>query len=331
MIELACRDDVESRLVIGARKSWRVEHGPFRRRDFTRLPPRNWTLLVNGLETVVPAARDAAAGVRFHPVRAARRRDGELCRARRQRRAAFRQLRRIPAAGRRQRGAGRSAPSAISSSSTGAPLKILRRFRAAARVDGRRPATCCTCRRDTRTTASRSDECITWSVGFRAPGRQEMIERFLDFLRDQNAGGRNLSRSRGSNPSVIAGAIGKDMLRQNQSDGGIAALDRRRYRALPRRVPDRTAPGCRIRARAPRIGGAVRAACHARGVRLALPTRMLTSGTQVFINSETALAPAASAPRALHRLADTRGLPAGTRIECGDARVALRMVPGGLY
>jgi len=48
----------------------------------------------------------------------------------------------------------------------------------------------------------------------------------------------------------------------------------------------------------------------ARGVRLALPTRMLTSGKQVFINGESATAPAAGA---LSRLADTRCLPARTR------------------
>src|SRR5471030_3013063 len=57
LIELACRDDVESRLVIGAGKTWRVEHGPFRPREFARLPRRNWTLLVNSVENYVPAAR----------------------------------------------------------------------------------------------------------------------------------------------------------------------------------------------------------------------------------------------------------------------------------
>jgi hypothetical protein len=55
------------------------------------------------------------------------------------------------------------------------------------------------------------------------------------------------------------------------------------------------------------------ALAHARGVRLALPTRMLTSGKKIFINSETAVTPAASAA-VLHRLADTRGLPALTCI-----------------
>ena len=54
---LACRSDVESRLVFGAGKTWRVEHGPFRRRDFAQLPSRDWTLLVNGVESVMPEAR----------------------------------------------------------------------------------------------------------------------------------------------------------------------------------------------------------------------------------------------------------------------------------
>ena len=45
LIDLACRSDVDSRLVMGRGKAWRVEHGPFRRRDFTRLPPtRPWVV-----------------------------------------------------------------------------------------------------------------------------------------------------------------------------------------------------------------------------------------------------------------------------------------------
>ena len=49
------------------------------------------------------------------------------------------------------------------------------------------------------------------------------------------------------------------------------------------------------------------------GVRLALPTRMLTSGVQVFINSETTIAPSA-ARQVFGRLADDRRLPPGMRI-----------------
>src|SRR4051812_28817311 len=57
MLALACRDDVESRLITYTRQTWQVEHGPFRKRELAGLPARNWTLLVNGLETVMPLAR----------------------------------------------------------------------------------------------------------------------------------------------------------------------------------------------------------------------------------------------------------------------------------
>ena len=57
LIELAGRDDVESRLVARHGRTWRVEHGPFRRRDLKRLPSRGWTLLVNGVENYLAVAR----------------------------------------------------------------------------------------------------------------------------------------------------------------------------------------------------------------------------------------------------------------------------------
>ena len=46
LIALACRDDVESRLLVRARGRWTLAHGPFRHADFRGLPSRDWTLLV---------------------------------------------------------------------------------------------------------------------------------------------------------------------------------------------------------------------------------------------------------------------------------------------
>src|SRR5258708_37655234 len=46
---LAMRDDVESRLVVRDGARWSLAHGPFRRADFRALPPRDWTLLVQGV------------------------------------------------------------------------------------------------------------------------------------------------------------------------------------------------------------------------------------------------------------------------------------------
>jgi 50S ribosomal protein L16 3-hydroxylase len=54
MRALACRDDVESRLVVREGARWSLAHGPFRQRDFRSLPARNWTLLVQGVNLVVP-------------------------------------------------------------------------------------------------------------------------------------------------------------------------------------------------------------------------------------------------------------------------------------
>src|SRR5512139_3749637 len=56
LVALALRDDVESRLVVRGGGRWTLAHGPFRRADFASLPARNWTLLVQGVNLVVPAA-----------------------------------------------------------------------------------------------------------------------------------------------------------------------------------------------------------------------------------------------------------------------------------
>lgn len=52
LVALACRDDVESRLVVRARGRLAVEHGPFAPRRFASLPARGWTLLVQGANLV---------------------------------------------------------------------------------------------------------------------------------------------------------------------------------------------------------------------------------------------------------------------------------------
>lgn len=46
---LACEEDVQSRLVMQKKGQWLLEHGPFEEEHFARLPPRDWTLLVQGL------------------------------------------------------------------------------------------------------------------------------------------------------------------------------------------------------------------------------------------------------------------------------------------
>jgi 50S ribosomal protein L16 3-hydroxylase len=67
---LACEDDVESRLVIqtpGATPEWHVRQGPFTAEDFAALPPTHWTLLVQDVDKHVPECAELLDHFRFLP------------------------------------------------------------------------------------------------------------------------------------------------------------------------------------------------------------------------------------------------------------------------
>ncbi|OHE58375.1 MAG: cupin, partial [Thiobacillus sp. GWE1_62_9] len=67
MQQLACRDDVESRLIQGSGTRWQLDHGPFGKSDFRRLPKAEWTLLVQSLNHVLPEADALLARFNFIP------------------------------------------------------------------------------------------------------------------------------------------------------------------------------------------------------------------------------------------------------------------------
>jgi len=66
---LACEEGVESRLVEQTRKApgWRLRHGPFLHKDFKRLPKSRWTLLVQDVDKHVPAVAPLLEPFRFIP------------------------------------------------------------------------------------------------------------------------------------------------------------------------------------------------------------------------------------------------------------------------
>ncbi|HET7369694.1 MAG TPA: cupin domain-containing protein [Gammaproteobacteria bacterium] len=67
---LACEGDVESRLVIqdpNASPEWTVRHGPFTAEDFAALPPTHWTLLVQDVDKHVPECAELLDHFRFLP------------------------------------------------------------------------------------------------------------------------------------------------------------------------------------------------------------------------------------------------------------------------
>ncbi|HEY8354464.1 MAG TPA: cupin domain-containing protein [Methylophilaceae bacterium] len=53
---LACEDDVQARLVRQVRGKWLLEHGPFAEERFGSLPKADWTLLVQGVNHYLPEA-----------------------------------------------------------------------------------------------------------------------------------------------------------------------------------------------------------------------------------------------------------------------------------
>jgi len=64
---LACEDGVESRLVTRRRGKWAVRHGPFDEADFGKLPATDWTLLVQGVDLWEPEVAALRERFRFVP------------------------------------------------------------------------------------------------------------------------------------------------------------------------------------------------------------------------------------------------------------------------
>lgn len=67
LFELAARDDVESRLVVHDRSGWTLRHGPFARRALPPLQQPRWSLLVQGLDLHLDAAHELLQRFRFVP------------------------------------------------------------------------------------------------------------------------------------------------------------------------------------------------------------------------------------------------------------------------
>ena len=67
LFAMAGHDEVESRLIVQHEGGWRLRHGPFARSAFPPLKQPAWTLLVQGLDLHLPAARALLDRFRFVP------------------------------------------------------------------------------------------------------------------------------------------------------------------------------------------------------------------------------------------------------------------------
>jgi 50S ribosomal protein L16 3-hydroxylase len=66
---LACEEEAESRIIFGREKTgeWTCQQGPFNEEKFANLPEKNWTLLVQGMDQWVDEVRDILQVFSFLP------------------------------------------------------------------------------------------------------------------------------------------------------------------------------------------------------------------------------------------------------------------------
>lgn len=186
LFSLAGRDDVESRLVRRVRGRWTLARGPFDASQLRRLPPRDWTLLVQGVNLHVDAADALLRRFAFIPY--ARLDDVMVSYA-------------APGGGvgphvdsydvfllqgdgrRRWRLGSQPVGPRDLHLDAAAPIKILKRFQpdADCTLD---PGDMLYLPPNRAHDGVAVDECTTYSIGFRAPSAQELGTAFLDWLRD---------------------------------------------------------------------------------------------------------------------------------------------------
>ncbi|HEY6281204.1 MAG TPA: cupin domain-containing protein [Burkholderiales bacterium] len=182
LFDLACRDDMQSRLVLQKRGAWEVFHGPFTARDFRGLPNSKWTLLVQGVNHVLPQAQRLLLQFSFIPY--ARLDDLMIGYA-------------PPGGGVGAhfdsydvfllQGGGRrlwqiSAQNDLHLTE-GAPLKVLKNFKPEQEwVLG--PGDMLYLPPHCAHNGVAQDGCMTYSIGFRAPSAQELATEFLIYLQD---------------------------------------------------------------------------------------------------------------------------------------------------
>jgi len=186
MAGLACEDDVQSRLVIQKESQWILENGPFSEQRFAELPEQGWTLLVQSLNHHLRSASLLMQDFSFLPytrlddVMVSYAPDGggvgphfdsydvfllQGMGQRLWRISEQKDLRLIE----------------------GAPLKILQRFDTSQEWL-LNPGDMLYLPPHLAHWGIAVGECMTYSIGFRAPSQQELISAFFAFLQEQDWG-----------------------------------------------------------------------------------------------------------------------------------------------
>jgi 50S ribosomal protein L16 3-hydroxylase len=167
-------------------------------------------------------------------------------------------------------------------------------------------------------------DCITYSIGFRAPAARDLAAHFLEYLQD-NLSLSGIYRDPGLRPQRRPGRIGDDFVRK-----AVGFLERIRWsrsdvtRFLGSHLTEPKAQVVFRRPRQPLSRKVFAAGITRRGVRLAAQTRMLYRGSTIFINGE-----AVPGGSLLAGLADRRSLPPRARISRATGDLLYRWYRAG--
>ena len=305
VLALACGGEAESRLVRRDGRYWSLEHGPFEPRRLARLPRRDWTVLVQDTQHFSRAAEALLERFAFLP----RARIDDLM-------VSYAvpggtvgphvdsyDVFLIQGTGRRR---WKVSPPGDDAFVPGLDLRILERFEATEEWV-LEPGDLLYLPPDWPHYGIAETECLTWSVGFRAPTDQEFAAGFLDHLGERLCLEGRYADS-GQRPVTSAGEIPEGLVANVRAALEAIRWDDDEARAFAGRFL--TEPKGHVAFDAPaRPMSAARfaAAAATRGVSLAGKARMAHSRGRFFLNGESVDAPRACA-KWLRQLADGRRL-----------------------
>lgn len=309
LFDLASHDGVESRLVQQDGKGWSLRRGPLSRRALPPLSRRGWTLLVQGLDRHVPAAHELLSRFRFVP--AARLDDLMLSWASDGGGVGPHldsyDVFLLQVQGQRR---WRIAPGGDGALRPGLPLKILARF-APEREWVLEPGDMLYLPPGWAHEGVAVGECMTASIGFRAPTRVELAREVLARLIESDDDAPPvLYRDPSQTATEEPGRVPQALQRFAADAVARAVRDRRALEAaLGEALTEPVATACFRPRRSPAI---------ARGVRLDAASRMLYDDAHVFLNGESWRASGRDA-RSMCRLADLRRLTPRDIARASDA------------
>ena len=305
VLRLAGHPDAQSRLVRRRGNAWSLEAGPIPLARFKQLPRRDWTVLVQ--DTNHFSARADALLAEFDFIPHARIDDVMVSYA-------------VPGGsvgphvdsydvfllqghGRRRWQVSRQRDHAFV---PGLPLKILQRFEPESEWS-LGPGDMLYLPPGVPHHGVAETECLTWSIGFRAPSDAELAAGFLDFLRDGLAMPGHYGDA-GAAPARHPGEVPAGMLRHAAATLGRIRWSPAEVRAFAGRfLTEPKAHVYFVPPRRPLARPAFARSAARSGVALDPKSRLAFSGTMFFMNGE-AVEVAAPARPWVRRLADRRRL-----------------------